>query len=267
MHRLTTLGVAALFLASLSATVACGPKKQAEDPAKDTTSTDTNGDDDGGGGGKPTEAAGDGGAPEKKDECVGFDIGNLEDILGKVACEEEGVNPETLQPVEMKGKLEVTVSASPTRIPQGSKGDLLVNFVNKSKEPLTLHFRINPVPYFSVEVYDAKKNKRADMPAGNPPPPPKGMSQPPASDMKSAKVTLAPGGAAHQRIPFDAQKTKWAPEKVRGTPAERGYPRTPAGPLPKGKYNVRVLTPLVGVQEGSDHEVSGPKVELEITGS
>ena len=57
---------------------------------------------------------------------------------------------------------------------------------------------------------------------------------------------------------------KWAPEKVRGTPPERGYPRAPAGPLAKGKYTVKVVTPLVGVSEGVDHEMSAPKVEVEI---
>jgi hypothetical protein len=57
---------------------------------------------------------------------------------------------------------------------------------------------------------------------------------------------------------------KWAPEKYRGTPPERGYPRAPAGPLPKGKYSVKVVTPLVGVSEGVGHEMSAPAVEIEI---
>jgi hypothetical protein len=57
---------------------------------------------------------------------------------------------------------------------------------------------------------------------------------------------------------------KWAPEKYRGTPPERGYPRAPAGPLPKGKYGLKVVTPLVGVSEGVDHEMTAPKVEIEI---
>jgi hypothetical protein len=57
---------------------------------------------------------------------------------------------------------------------------------------------------------------------------------------------------------------KWAPEKVRGTPPERGYPRTAAGPLPKGKYMVRVVTPLVNVMEGSEKEISAPKVPIEV---
>jgi hypothetical protein len=55
---------------------------------------------------------------------------------------------------------------------------------------------------------------------------------------------------------------KWAPEKLKGTPPEKGYPRSPAGPLPKGKYSVRVVTPLANVFEGVDHEVSAPRVEV-----
>ncbi len=57
---------------------------------------------------------------------------------------------------------------------------------------------------------------------------------------------------------------KWAPEKVRGAAVEHGYPRTPAGPLAKGKYTVKVVTPLVGVNEGGEHEVTAPKVEIEV---
>ncbi len=59
---------------------------------------------------------------------------------------------------------------------------------------------------------------------------------------------------------------KWAPEKVRGTSVEKGYPRVPNGPLPKGKYTLKVATPLIGVFEGADHEVSAPKLDLEVGG-
>ena len=51
---------------------------------------------------------------------------------------------------------------------------------------------------------------------------------------------------------------------VPGTAVEKGYPRVPSGALPKGKYTVKVLTPLVGVSEGGEHDVSGPKVEIEV---
>jgi hypothetical protein len=210
----------------------------------------------------------DGGA-DKKEECVGFDIANVEDMLLKSSCEEPNTKPDSLTPVDLKGKLVVTLSSSPTKLAPGGKADLLVTYTNKSKEPLILHFKIDPVPRFEVEVWDqpAKKApKRADMPAGNAPPPPKGANAPPASEPKSARITLAPNGSARARIPWEATKMKWAPEKYRGTPPERGFPRSAAGPLLKGKYTIKVVTPLVGVSEGVDHEMTAPKIDIEIGG-
>lgn len=46
----------------------------------------------------------------------------------------------------------------------------------------------------------------------------------------------------------------------------RGYPREPAGPLAKGKYLLRVITPLAHVDEGGEHELSQPQVPIEVTG-
>jgi hypothetical protein len=266
MHRL--IGRSALVCSFLGAALVagCGGPKPAESAASDA---------DGGAGiEKPDDEhaadesdGGSAGTGEKKDECIGFDIGNLEDLLLKSACEEPNAKPDSMQPVDLKGKLQVTVTASPTKPPPGGKVDLLVTYANKSKDPLVLHFKIDPLPRFEVEVYDTKKApKRVDLPAGNPPPPPKGATQPPASEPKSARITIAPNGSARARIAWEAVRMKWAPEKYRGTPPERGYPRAPAGPLPKGKYNIKVLSPLVGVSEGVDHEMTAPHVELEIGG-
>lgn len=267
MHRLTFLSLS-LFVATAAA---CGGGHKEPDTAADKASVDPDG--------KKDDAAGDqaaaadknaaaggesGGAPaEKKDECVGFEIGNLEDVLLKSSCEEPNAKPDTIPPVDLKGKLEVSVAATPAKVAPGGKTDLVVTFANKTKAPLTLHFRIDPMPRLEVEAYD-KKGKRVEMPAGNPPPPPKGATQPPPSEAKAAKVTIAASGTARMRVAWEAVKTKWAPEKYKGTPPERGYPRAPAGPLGKGKYTVKVVTPLVGVTEGIDHEVSAPKVEIEI---
>jgi len=268
MHRLIRSSLNASLFGLLALAVGCGGGKK---PASTSADSDGGGGSADGGAGDDTASAdkGDGGAAEKKDECIGFDIANVEDMLLKSSCEEPNGKPDSLTPVDLKGKLEVIVSASPTKVAGGGKSDLLVTFANKSKDPLVLHFRIDPVARFAVEVWDQptkKGPKRADMPAGNPPPPPKGMAQPGPSEVKLARITLAPNGSARARIPWEAVKMKWAPEKVRGTPSERGFPRTPAGPLPKGKYTVKVVTPLVGVSEGVDHEMSAPKVEIEIGG-
>ncbi len=266
MHRL--IGRSAFFTTTTLVAIVgigCGGGKPAEvasgSPEGGTDKSDNRSDETPGGG--PVGDGGAGAGAEKKDECVGFDIGNLEDMLLKVSCEEPNAKPDSISPVDLKGKLEVKVSASPTKTAAGGKVDLLVAFVNKSKEPLVLHFKLDPVPRFELEVYDAK-SKRADMPTGPTPPPPKGATQPPPSEAKSARITIAPNGSARARMPWEAVKMKWAPEKYRGTPPERGYPRAPAGPLAKGKYMVKVMTPLVGVSEGVDHEMTAPKVEIEV---
>jgi hypothetical protein len=261
MHRLTKTTRYCLILALALAASACGGKKDANNPSAQAGDA---GDDDENAAAFGSESA-DGGAPkaEKKDVCVGFDIGNLEDLLAKSDCEVPNAKPESLENPDMKGKLEVTLAASPTKTTPSGKVDLVVTFTNKTAAPMPLHFRIDPLARFETETYDAKK-KRADMPPGNPPPPPKGHSAPPAAEAKVAKVTVAANGSARVRVPWEAVKMKWAPEKVRGTAVEKGYPRVPAGPLPKGKYTVKVVTPLIGVFEGGDHEVSSPSVEIEV---
>jgi hypothetical protein len=266
MHRLNKASW--LCLLPLAAAACGGEQRAVEDPAsKNTSEGSESGEKLSSAGGETDDAGASAGEKpaEKKDVCVGFDIANLEDLLAKSDCEVADAKPDMIQNPDMKGKLEVTLTASPTKIAPGAKADLQVTFANKTKEPMVLNFRIDPIARFETEAYDAKK-KRADMPAGQPPPPPKGHSAPPAAEAKVAKVTIAPAGFARVRLPWDAVKMKWAPEKVRGTAVERGYPRSPAGPLPKGKYTVKVVTPLIGVFEGGEHEVSAPKIELEVGG-
>lgn len=238
--------------------IACGEKKPAEKP------TSAGGDEDAGAESASSEGdAGDKG--EKKDVCTGFEIPDLEATLNKSACEMASVPPADVSR-ELKDKLEVKVLPLPTRVAPGGKVELIVTFTNKTPAPMPLYFTINPTPKFDVEAYDAK-NKRADMPPGNPPPPPKGVSMPSGStDSKIARVVLVANGKAQMKLSWDASKTKWAPEKVKGANPDKGYPRAPAGPLPKGKYTLKVITPLVGVSEGVDHEISVPKVEIEVGG-
>lgn len=260
MHRLTKTTPCCFILALALAAAACGGKKDAQNPSADTG--DAGDDENAGAFGSETDGGTEKAAP-KRDVCVGFDIGNLEDLLAKSDCEVPNAKPETLENPDVKGKLEVTLASSPTKVAPGGKADLVVTFTNKTKDSMTLHFRIDPLARFETETYDAKK-KRADMPPGNPPPPPKGHSAPPPAEVKVAKVTVAANGSARVSVPWQAVKMKWAPDKVRGTAVEKGYPRVPAGPLPKGKYTVKVVTPLIGVFEGGDHEVSSPSVDIEV---
>jgi hypothetical protein len=244
--------------------IGCGSKKPAQsadsiettgEPKKaDTAGTSSSAD---------NKTAGDSGGDKadapKKDDCTGFDITNLEDKLTKVSCEVQKADDKQLDP---KDRLAVTVSG-PTKVTPGQHADLVVTIKNKSKQPLPLFFTIDPMPRFEVETYDAK-NHRVDMPTSSPPPLPQGVTPREAGEAKTARIILAPNGSAHTKVGWDAVKMKWAPEKARGSLPERGYPRTAAGPLPKGKYMVRVVTPLVNVMEGPEKEISAPKVEIEV---
>ncbi|MBX3211355.1 MAG: hypothetical protein KF850_04930 [Labilithrix sp.] len=69
----------------------------------------------------------------------------------------------------MKGKLEVTLTASLTRVIPGGKVDLPVTFANKTTEAARAELPIDPLARFETEAYDAKK-KRADVPSSSLPP-------------------------------------------------------------------------------------------------
>ena len=138
-----------------------------------------------------------------------------------------------------------------------------MSYTNKSTAPLPLYFTIDPMPRFDIEVYNAKGN-RIDMPKNNPPPLPSGMAPRQPGEPKTARILLAANGTARMPMGWDAVKMRWAPEKLKGTPPEKGYPRAAAGPLPKGKYSLKVVTPLVNVFEGIEREVSAPRVQIDV---
>jgi hypothetical protein len=170
------------------------------------------------------------------------------------ACEVPNLASDAKRP-DMTGKLEVKAWADPSQVAPGGHADVIVTYTNKSTEPLDLNFMLDPTPRFSVEVYNAA-NKRAEMPRGNPPHTKSGDNQPEPTAPGTARVTLAPGGKATAKLDFNAVKLRWAPELIKGTPPELGFPTAPAGNLPKGTYTLKVVTPLTGVFEGSDRELS-----------
>lgn len=224
------------------------PKDSSEEHASKGPSSD-----------KPAPGSQDDTGTPKKDECTAFEIPNLEEVLLKSACEVENARPDE-KPMDPK-KLEVKVATSTAKLPPGGHTDVTVIFTNKSKETIPLRFTIDPMPRFEIEVYDAKGN-RVDMPSGSPPMLPAGMAPRVPGEPKTARVNLAANGTARMTLPWDAVKMKWAPEKLKGTPPEKGYPRAAAGSLGKGKYSLKVVTPLTNVFEGIDHEVSSPRVEV-----
>jgi len=197
----------------------------------------------------------------KKDPCVGFEI-DLSTLLMNAACEVPNPKPED-KSIDTKGKLDISLVASSATVSPGAHADLALTLTNKSTGPLVLSFTLDPTPRFPTETYDAKK-KRVDMPAGNPPPLPKGIPAREATSHETARITIVPNGTGKLTGPWDAVKMKVAPEKLKGSSPESGYPRTPAGPLAKGVYTVRVMMPLVLVFEGTDREISAPKTTITV---
>jgi len=189
----------------------------------------------------------------KEAACTDDDFESLEEALKQ--CESKMPRAGDV-PSGMRDRLEVRVTSSTPTITPGGRADLTLVLKNKSNEPLPLYFTGDPTPRFEVEALDAK-GKRVDLPPGKPPKTP----TVPARDVKAARITLAPGGTARVKIPWDAVKTRWAPEKAK-TWEGRGYPRVAAGPLAAGKYVLRLVIPLVGVFEKGELDV--PKLPIEV---
>lgn len=188
--------------------------------------------------------------------CTGSDL-DLLNALIQGACEVPNAASDVKRR-DVSALLDVKVTVSPNQVPAGGHADVVVTFTNKSADLLPLDFTLDPTPRFSVEVYTAT-NKRAEMPAAHQPPGRSGDSE---TAPTTARVQLYAGGKASAKIDWNAVKLKWAPELLKGTPPELGYPTKPAGPLSKGKYVLKVITPLTGVFEGMDREVSTAKVPV-----
>jgi hypothetical protein len=196
--------------------------------------------------------------------CGGMKITDLLASISQAACElPEGATSSTQQ--AKKDILEVTLSASP-KIAPGSTAQIGIVLKNKGKTKLPLDFTVDPDPRFTFELY-TPKGARVDKPAGNEPALPAEVSDA-ALEPRLARVTLDPNGTATLLLPWHAVKYKWAPkEKAKGALAGHGYPREPAGPLPRGKYVLRLVMPLANVDETVDHEITQPRVNVEIAGA
>jgi hypothetical protein len=265
------------FALLLVLAAACGgAKKGADSPgnAEETASSDSDGG--GGGGGSASgDPLGSGGATppsgtpvpgddtaKKPSPCGGFDIPDLASVLSQSACELQNANPN--EQTEVKDVLEIKVVPDSPRIAPGSTATVTVTFKNKGKKPLPLNFVVDPEPRFDFEVYSLK-GARVDAPKGSAPPLPAEVANASAPEPKVARVTLAQQGTAKLTLKWNAVKYKWASkERAKGALPGRGYPREPAGPLPKGSYVLRVVTPLTNVFEGVDHEISQPRVQVSV---
>lgn len=195
--------------------------------------------------------------------CGGANIPDLAAVLAQAACEVANAKPDEPEK-DLKDQLEIKVETDSPKVAPGSSAKVTVTFHNKGKTVLPLDFVVDPEPRFDFEVYTLK-GSRVDKPAGESPALPPEVQNAPEPEKTIARVTLAPNGTAKVTESWMAVKYKWASkDKAKGALPGRGYPREPAGPIGKGKYVLRVITPLVGVSQGVDHEISQPRTQVEI---
>lgn len=186
----------------------------------------------------------------KEAACTMAEVENLEEALRSCSVP----MPKANDVPSIKDKLEVKVAASTPSTTPGGRVDLVVTLHNRTNESLPLYFTGDPNPHFDVEALDAK-GRRADLPPNKWPGYPKGF-KPETREVKASRITLEKNGTARVKIAWDAVKTKWAPDRAK-TWEGRGYPRAPAGPMPAGKYTLRVLVPLIG-------EIDAAKVDVTV---
>jgi hypothetical protein len=274
------LGPWCSFLSLAVAVAACGNGKPAQGPenaGETTSSTEADGgaaDMPASGDSTPTSAggasasgggggAGSDDATKKPSPCGGFDIPDLLAVISQAACVVPNATPDE-KPRDVKDVLEIRVVPDSPRIAPGSASNITVIFKNKGKTELPLDFVVDPEPRFDFAVYTLK-GTRVDAPRGEAPPLPPEVANATPPEPQIARVMLAQQGTAKLVLQWDAVRYKWASrQRARGALPGRGYPKDPAGPLPKGTYILRVVTPLTGVFEGVDHEISQPRVQITV---
>jgi hypothetical protein len=202
-------------------------------------------------------------AEAKAPPCGGVEIADLLAMISQSACElpEEKRDKHDRDVTEL---LEIKVTSNAPHVAPGSKDTITITYHNNSKAELPLDFVVDPEPRFEFELY-THKGVRVDKPAGGEPALPPAIANAATPEKQIARITLAPQGTAKLSLTWDAVKYKWASkEKAKGAAAGQGYPREPAGPVPRGKYILRVVTPLVGIHEGSDHEMTQPRIPVDV---
>ena len=266
--------VAASFalLALVLPIAACGGAKKDADNPENTESAD--GGDDGGpapaadvpapadSSASGASAASGDDAAKKSGPCSGFEIADLASMISQSDCEVPDAK-ETDQK-DLSKILEIKVVPDSPRIAPGATSTITVTYKNKGPKELPLDFVVDPEPRFDFEVYTLKGN-RVDQPKGAEPMLPPEVANAAVPDAKIARVTLAQQGTARLTLHWTAVTYKWASkDKARGALPGHGYPKEPSKPLKKGSYILRVITPLTGVFEGVDHEVSQPRVQITV---
>jgi hypothetical protein len=202
-------------------------------------------------------------AEAKAPPCGGSEINDLLAMISQSACELPDDKRDKTDR-DVTEVLEIKVTSNAHHIAPGSKDPITITYHNKGKAELPLDFVVDPEPRFEFELY-TRKGARVDKPAGGEPSLPAAIANAATPEKQIARITLAPQGTAKLSLTWDAVKYRWASkEKAKGAASGHGYPREPAGPVPRGKYILRVVTPLVGIHEGSDHEMSQPRIPIDV---
>jgi len=213
--------------------------------------------------GAPPGPPGDKESASKPSPCAGSEIGDLTSVLAQSACEAKGWKPDAVPP-NLDASLEVKVALDAPKVAPGGKATVTVTYHNKGSKDLPLYFMVDPEPRFEFDVRTLK-GSRVDRPAGHEPALPPAVANATPPDKLFALVTIAPQGSATASLPWEAVRHRWASkDAAKGAVPGHGYPQEAAGPLPRGKYVLRVLSPLVDVSEGIDHEVTQPRVHIEV---
>jgi len=160
-------------------------------------------------------------------------------------------------PSGLAEKLELSVATSTPSTTPGGRVDVTLKLTNRTSDSITLYFTGEPKPRFEVEAYDAKGARRVELPKDKPPK----TAFPPGRATKATRVILTGGGSARIRVPWDAVKTRWAPEKAK-TWDLRGPARATFANLPYGKYQLRVAIPLMTAEKG---DLDTPKIGIDVT--
>jgi len=204
-------------------------------------------------------------ADKKAAPCGGPKIPDLLAVISQTSCEVPKATPEGLPQRDLKD-LDVKVTSDVAKVAGGGKANLTVTFTNKGAVEVPLDFIADPEPHFEVAAYTLK-GKPADKPAGAEPALPSSVTDQAPPERAISRVTLSPKGTAKLTVPWEAVKYKWASaDRAKGALPGQHYPRESAGPLPNGKYVVRVVMPLAGVSEGVDHELTQPRTQVEVGG-
>lgn len=160
-------------------------------------------------------------------------------------------------PAGLAEKLELTIATSTPSTTPGGRVDVTLTLKNRTSDSVTLYFTGEPKPRFEVEAYDAKGARRVELPKDKAPK----TAYPPGRAVKATRIILTGGGSARIRVPWDAVKTRWAPEKAK-TWDLRGPARATFANLPYGKYQLRVAIPLMTAEKG---DLDTPKIAIDVT--